>query len=333
LDIRSLRAFVAVAEELHFTRAAARLFVAQQALSRDVRNLEERVGTPLFVRTTRRVTLTPEGRRLLERSRPLLRLHDEVVAELVEPSRAVIVDLMSEGRRTAVRVLDLARQLGPTLEFRGRYHDGMGVSGRLLESAELDVAFGRVDWQGRAASADIASEVIRYEPIAVLLPHGHPLAAGASVSCAQLEGVVIDAPPTSARAPEWADLVRQFLALTGALPAPDHEPAVGLDDQAHHLVRQGIPILTTTDHVPIPGGVLLPVVDPVPIYTWSMAWRTGAHPAGLAAITDAAHRLARQEGWLDLPAGAWLPEPEAPRTRGRSSAARPSPTRTNTDPR
>jgi len=121
LDIRSLRSFVAVAEELHFTRAAARLFVAQQSLSRDIARLEARVGTPLFVRTTRSVTLTPEGRRLLDRARALVTLHDEIVVELLHPTRPVLVDLMSEGRRTALRVLEAARQCAPELEFRGRY--------------------------------------------------------------------------------------------------------------------------------------------------------------------------------------------------------------------
>ena len=314
LDIRSLRAFVAVAEELHFSRAAARLFVAQQALSRDIRKLEERVGTPLFARTTRRVSLTPEGRRLLERARPLLRLHDEIVVELLHPSRPVLVDLMSEGRRTAPRILEAARQLEPMVEFRGRYRGGMGESTRLLESAELDVAFGRVDWQGRRGEGAIAHEVIRFEPLAVLVPLGHPFASTEAVPVAALAGMEIDANPSSPDAPEWSDLVVQFLALTGAFPTPDHVPAVGLDDQAHHLVQQGLPILTTVDHIDVPGGVLLPMVQPVPIYRWSIAWRAGSHPAGLAALREAASTLGQEHRWLELPEDAWLPEPEAAAT-------------------
>ena len=80
--MRLLHHFVAVGEELHYTRAANRLFVAQEALSRDIRGLEERVGLPLLDRTTRRVTLTPVGEQLLVRARELLALHDEMLREL-----------------------------------------------------------------------------------------------------------------------------------------------------------------------------------------------------------------------------------------------------------
>ena len=72
LDPRLLRAFLAVAEELHFTRAATRLYVAQQALSRDVRRLERELGAELFVRTTRQVTLTSDGERLVPHVRRVL---------------------------------------------------------------------------------------------------------------------------------------------------------------------------------------------------------------------------------------------------------------------
>jgi DNA-binding transcriptional LysR family regulator len=310
LDIRQLRYFVAVADELHFTRAAARLFVAQQALSREIRSLETRLGTPLFVRTTRRVTLTPEGALLLDRARALLTLHDQIVVELRHPTRPVLVDLMSQGRETAVRVLDAARNLAPSLEFRGRYGGGMGAAFRLLGTAELDIAFGRATWRG-AARDGIDRALVRYEPLALLVPLGHPFASLDVVPATALSGIELDANAASADAPEWADLVGQLLALTGARATPSHLPAVGLDDQAHHLVQQGLPILTSVEHVEVPGGVIRAIVDPVPIYAWSMAWRSGTHPGGLAAIRDAASVIANQEGWLRLPHDAWLPEPEA----------------------
>src|SRR4051794_10528758 len=65
LDTRLLRAFVTVADELNFTRAAARLFIAQQALSSQIHQLETRLGVKLFERTTRRVSLTDAGEQLL----------------------------------------------------------------------------------------------------------------------------------------------------------------------------------------------------------------------------------------------------------------------------
>jgi DNA-binding transcriptional LysR family regulator len=99
LDLRLLRHFVAVAEELHFTRAAARLFLAQQALSRDITRLERQLGLRLFTRTTRKVALTPDGERLLVRARALLALHDQTLQELHGPGegRPLVVDLLAEG--------------------------------------------------------------------------------------------------------------------------------------------------------------------------------------------------------------------------------------------
>src|SRR6266511_2133140 len=109
LDPRLLRHFVAVAEELHFTRAAARLYLAQQALSRDISRLERQLGVRLFTRTTRWVALTPEGERLLVRACELLALHDQTLQEVRESDRPLLVDLLAEGH-TPARVLGAARQ-------------------------------------------------------------------------------------------------------------------------------------------------------------------------------------------------------------------------------
>ncbi len=320
LDIRSLRYFMAVADELHFTRAAARLFVAQQALSRDIRRLEVRLGTKLFVRTTRNVGLTPDGRQLLPIARELVRLHDQLVAEGREPTRPVLVDLMSDGRQTGIRVLEAARRLAPAVEFRGRHGGSMSTSLRQLAAAELDVALGRAHWRGRQEIGSIDLELLRYEPLAVLLPADHPLGRLNSVPVKALAGMEVDVNPAVPDALEWSDLASQVLELAGARPTPDHVSAVGRDDQAHHLVHQGLPILTSVDHGAVPGGIVRPIVEPIPIYCWSMASRAGSHPAGVVAVREAATTLRDEHGWLDLPEGAWLPEPEAS-MRARSQLA------------
>src|SRR4051794_8929279 len=88
LDTRLLRAFVAVAEELNFTRAAQRLFLAQQALSSQIQQLESRLGSKLFERTTRSVTLTEAGERLLAHARAALAALDAGTEELDALRRA-----------------------------------------------------------------------------------------------------------------------------------------------------------------------------------------------------------------------------------------------------
>jgi DNA-binding transcriptional LysR family regulator len=311
LDVRTLRYFVAVAEELNFTRAAARLFVAQQAVSRDIRQLEQRLGAPLFVRSTRRVTLTPEGERLLMRARELVALHDAIIDDVAGPGRPVIVDLLSDGRLTGPRTLEALRAAAPDLDFLGRYGGATAVAVRMLKSAELDVALGRIDWIGQTVDAGLERRLVRWEPLAVLLPAGHPLTRLEAIPVSRLAGLEIDVNPARPDATEWIDFARQFLDLAGATATPPHISAVGLDNQAHHLVRQGLPILTAIDHVPVPGGVVRPLVEPVPVYPWSIAWRRGLRRDLVAAIESATRRLSAETDWLELPGDAWLPRPES----------------------
>lgn len=318
LEIRSLRYFVAAAEELNFTRAAARLFVAQQALSREIQRLEARLGTTLFLRTTRRVTLTPDGERLLVRARDLVARHDAVWADVHVPAaQPTVVDLMSDGRLTATRILESARVRAPAVDYRGRHTGGTGAALERLATGSLDVVFGRVGWLDARPMPTIDHVLVRLEPLALLLPEEHLMAQQEAVPVRSLQGLEIDGLPPHSKTPEWADMVLQFFALSGAHSTLPHLPAVGLEEQGYHLVRQGLPILTSIDHVDVPGGVLRPLVDPVPLYAWSMAWRRDTESDGITALRAAAAEIATAEGWLradaDRDQETWLPEPDSSR--------------------
>lgn len=178
-------------------------------------------------------------------------------------------------------------------------------------SGDIDLALGRAHWLEQESMAGMVQRLVRFEPLAVLLPQAHPLASAEAVPVASLEGAEIDANPAHDQAPEWSDLVRQFLALSRAQPTPPHVAAIGPDDQAHHLIRQGLPILTAIDHRDIAGGVIRPLVEPVPLYPWSIVFRRDAGGAGLDAVVRSASWLAHEEGWLERPEGTWLPQPEA----------------------
>ena len=310
LDLRLLRAFVAVAEELHFTRAANRLFVAQQALSRDIRRLESQVGARLFARSTRHVTLTADGERLLVHARTLLALNDAALVDLAGATRPLLVDVIGEGL-TAARIVDAARLAAPQLEFTLRYGGGMGVALRQLLSGRLDVAFGRTEGLGLPFPSELTRRLVRYEPLALLIPAGHSLAALVDVPLERLRGMEIDASAGNDDAPEWVDLAVSLLEEFGARPSPPHAHVVGANETARHLQSHGLPILTMSECPAVHGAVIRPLVEPVPLYPWAFVHRGDANHPGLAALRSVIRQLAEQEGWQKAPDETWLPGSDA----------------------
>jgi DNA-binding transcriptional LysR family regulator len=306
LEIRLLRYFVVVAEELHFSRAAQRLFIAQQALSRDIRRLEDRLGVRLLDRTTRRVELTPSGQRLLIRARELLSLHDLTVLELRGLAPSMTVDVVGPGLTPSL-VLAGARRNSPELEFFVRFHTGTEAAVPLLLADRLDVTFGRHP----GPAEGLRQRLVRYEPLAVLVPEGNPLAELPEIRLQDLKGTGLCYRAGNHATPAWDQAVLQLLAPWGVDRTLAH-PHVegGADELAQHIRDRSSPILTMSTQPPVPGAVLRPVVDPVVLFPWAMIWRADlAHPA-LDALNAAVDELTAGD-WLSTPAGAWLPEPEA----------------------
>ncbi|MGV4885012.1 LysR family transcriptional regulator [Streptomyces viridosporus] len=306
LDPRLLRAFVTVAEELHFTRAATRLYVAQQALSRDVRRLERELGCELFVRTTRQVTLTADGERLLPYARRALQAQDDLLAAAGQ-ARPLLVDLNSPGLKTPRRVLHRARELAPGHELMARYESGLTWAAGEVLAGRLDAAFGRFAGLPPALRAGLHQQPVRYEPMAIVLPEDHRLAPLPEVPLAALAGETVYAGAGNPRTPEWTDLARLLFEGRGIVLAPPAPLAVGDEEFQRIIARTGNPVLAVVDFPPLPSTVLRPLVDPVPLSPVSLVWRKGlVHPA-LGGLRRAAAVLAAQEGWLERPAGGWIP--------------------------
>jgi DNA-binding transcriptional LysR family regulator len=186
IEIRHLRYFIAVAEELHFGRAAKRLHIAQPPLSQQIRRLEEMLGHALFLRTSRDVRLTAAGEELLERVRHTLAKVDADVAAAQRIGRgeagALTVGFIGSGMLTALpKMLGRYRRQYPQVDLQLREFHTAGLVNALLNGT-VDAGFlrdaGPVD--------DLHVEVMVAEPFVVVLPRKHFLAAQKTVAVKSL---------------------------------------------------------------------------------------------------------------------------------------------------
>lgn len=188
MDLRQLRYFVTVAEELHFSRASARLHLAQSALSSQIRALERELGGPLLVRTTRRVQLTPAGEALLEDGRRILAACDDALTRAGALARG-------EAGRVVIGFLGPAPGgvLAPLLAQFGARHPEVLVEVRAVDFVDSVTALRerRVDIVFNYApieEPDIEVTPLVSESRVVVLPASHPLASREFLSPADLAG-------------------------------------------------------------------------------------------------------------------------------------------------
>jgi DNA-binding transcriptional LysR family regulator len=224
VELRQLEAFVAVATELHFGRAAQKLFIGQPTLSDLIRRLERELGTPLLIRTTRRVTLTEAGAELLAHSKKIL----EAVAEA-----SAAIGRLADGGGGTVRVgmtppvtPVLARHLkktfaetapGVELSFSQLWLPNL-IQAVADASADVGITCGLIEERD-----GLASEVFCAEPLLVGLRPGHRLAAWALAQRQALAAAGIDPPHTQLAmtdlaAASWQDQPElDWIMLTGSL--------------------------------------------------------------------------------------------------------------------
>jgi DNA-binding transcriptional LysR family regulator len=187
MDVRQLRCFVAVAEELHFGRAAARLHIAGPAVSQTIRSLEAELGVLLFERTNRRVELTDAGRLLVREGQAVLERFDAAQGAM---------ERFKSRQRSEVRIgvaAALPPRLVPALLARcAREAPGVNVTVTALRGGrdlaihpDVDIALVR----GSASEPGVASAVVVREPVGIALPRTHRLARKRTIRAAELNGL------------------------------------------------------------------------------------------------------------------------------------------------
>lgn len=271
LTIRHLRAFVALAEDLHFGRAAASLHLTSSALSQSLTQLETAVGTSLIHRTTRQVELTAAGRETLEAAKAALAAFDDAIAQMERVGRGevgeltvgyvigAVLDLMPTVVRAFERSTPEAR-----LELR-EYDFTQPAAG--LDSGEVDVAFVRppLSLEG-LAYLDLLDE-----PRVACVPAGHPIAARKQVSMREL----VTEPMVAA--PAGDSLWRDYWLL---VPERDGEPpnvvveAATFEAELQAVAAgRGISItgLSAASFYTRPGVAFVPISDVAPCKI-SLAW-------------------------------------------------------------
>src|SRR5947209_7272153 len=190
MDVRQLRYLVALAEERHFTRAAARENIAQPALSQQVRRLERELGLALVERTTRRVALTAAGERLVARARRILADIDAARDEMqaiagVRAGRLTLGTIHTMGPVDVSLALAIFNKRHPDVELTVREQSSEELA-EMLRTGELDLAFLSVT--ERMESHDLHLQQLISEELVVLLPAEHPLAGRSRIRMAELAG-------------------------------------------------------------------------------------------------------------------------------------------------
>ena len=199
MELRHLQFFIAVAEELSFTRASRRLHVVQSAVSSAIQGLERELGAPLFDRDRHRVALTDAGQALLPEARATLAAA-QAARDAVAQAQAGLRGTLTVGTMVSIGTVDVAGLLGrfhtthPGVAVHLR-HAPAGSAGlaALVIAGELDLALVALPGQ---APAGLRLQPLTEEPLILIAARDHPLAGRRGVSLDQLTGEdFVDFPP------------------------------------------------------------------------------------------------------------------------------------------
>lgn len=288
MEFRHLRYFLALAEELHFGRAAQKLSISQPPLSLNIRRFEESIGARLFDRNSKQVRLTAAGHALVPAARALL----EQVAQAERQAREAqqgVVGLVRIGFVGSMLYRGLPKLLQ---DFQAR-HPQLRVLAREMNSADqlVELTHGQLDLafvHATRVPQEVSREVFVAEPFVCCLPQGHPLAAARRVAVRKLEGEPLVMFSRDA-SPDYYERVLSLCTSAGFHPDVRHHARHWLSVVS--MVAQGMGVALVPAALRrsgLPGAVFVPI-DATDIRSeTSVVWReaddNAARDAALEAI-------------------------------------------------
>jgi DNA-binding transcriptional LysR family regulator len=289
-ELRQLRYFVAVAEERNLTRAAARLHIAQQSLSQQIRTLEAQLGVTLFERSTRGVELTAVGAVLLREARPVLAQAERAVEAVRRAARGEQGELRVGFLSTVENyfmppVVRAFRERHPAVTL---HTEDVPIAALVagLRDGTLDAGLSRpplVD--------DLATEVVLREPVAAVLPEGHPLADRAELTLADLADEPWVLTPRASW-PPWHRSYDEDFARAGYRPRVVQRGTTPQGLLALVAAGVGVTRLTLSSRSLRDSGVAFVPLAGDDAYV-VLVWRADALNPALPALREVVHEVAR----------------------------------------
>ena len=296
MELRQLRYFVTLAEELHFGRAAAREHIVQSALSQQVQRLERELGVRLLERSTHHVGLTAAGVVFLAEARQILAQVDRaaaVVRSAAGAAAALRVGIIDSSYDSMPQILHEVQARHPGLVIH-QVEVGVPEQYQQLIEGRLDVGIGRA----ALAPPQVASLLFRQDPLGVLVPRDHRFAGLDAIPVTVLaeEPLLL---AEEVRAPEFNQFTVEMCRAAGFTPAV-YAGTVESIRAAADLVAQGrcLYCVPSSCIAALPGTIWRPLTEPASYYPWSVLWRATEVSDHVRAVVSCARTMSRRLGWL-----------------------------------